>query len=166
MSPIEMTVHSPEETHKVARVIASMVEPVDCLMLYGDVGAGKTTFMRALIQALSAPGEAETVISPSFMIMQEYQILAQGKPTVLWHIDGYRIEHEEEVYELGLEELAESAILCVEWPEKCVDFLPQRRLAVTIMATNGEQRIIQLTPAGEWAEYRDRLEKALYDCIS
>ena len=144
-----MFLASLSETSRIAQKLAACLVPGDCLLLYGDVGAGKTTFMRALIQAMSA-GCVGEVVSPSFMIMQEYEVVAKGQRAMLCHIDGYRIVAAEEIYELGIEEIAGEAILCIEWPEKFDEFLPESRLALTITINENQTRTLTFQPYGTW----------------
>lgn len=132
-------------------MVAGALRPVDCVTLQGTLGAGKTTFMRHLLKELSP--QTESVVSPSFMLMQEYPVtLPSGEDATLWHIDGYRLERAEEVMELGIEELAEQAILCIEWPEKFLEFLPCDRLAVTMEITDAQTRRATLSGQGGWKE--------------
>ena len=116
-------------TAQLAREIAALLQPVDCLSLKGPLGAGKTTFMQSLLSALGFHGR---VTSPTFLLMQDYPLHVHGRPTTLWHLDAYRFKHAEEARELGLEELAQDAILCVEWPERCEAFLPEDRLELKL----------------------------------
>lgn len=151
-------------TARLARLIADHLRPVDCLTLTGNLGAGKTTLMRYLIQHLQQ--EQSAVISPSFMIMQEYDVRIQahhrelahpteqgeaaercgvwgGSPiqTKLYHVDGYRLNDEGEIPELGLEECFETGIVAIEWPEKFGYYLPKNRLELTLeLADNGSRR--------------------------
>lgn len=90
--------------------LAKCVRPGDVITLSGPLGAGKTSITRGLIAALGHDGE---VPSPTFAIVQPYEML---DPPV-WHVDLYRLEDEEELYELGLE-AAEEGILVVEWPSR------------------------------------------------
>jgi len=136
-----------------AQKLARLLKPVDCITLEGTLGAGKTTLMRALIGALQPDnGQQTAVVSPSFMLMQEYPVrTGDGIDTMLWHMDGYRIEDESEIMELGLEELGENAILCVEWPQMFLEFLPASRLGLNIAIIGTTMRRITFSPEGDWA---------------
>lgn len=115
--------------------------------------------MRYLIHALGHEGE---VISPTFMLLQEYPITtADGTGTTLYHMDAYRIEQPEECEEIGLPELLENGILCVEWPQNCADWLPKDALQLTLDATN-EKRTAQLI-SPKRPEEAERIAKAFHD---
>ncbi|MFZ5428688.1 MAG: tRNA (adenosine(37)-N6)-threonylcarbamoyltransferase complex ATPase subunit type 1 TsaE [Bacteroidota bacterium] len=110
---------------------------------YGGMGAGKTTFIHALCQAL---GSEDYVTSPSFAIINEYSITA-GE--VIYHFDFYRIKNLEEAYDLGYEDYFYSGQYClIEWPEKIEPLLPEHYLEVTIEATSNEERTIRAKPVG------------------
>lgn len=97
----------------LARVMAAVLKPGDVLALEGPVGAGKTHFARAFIQARQ--GEmAEDVPSPTFTLVQTY---ADPMGTEIWHADLYRLTHPDELAELGLDEAMREAIVLVEWPD-------------------------------------------------
>lgn len=146
MKKQHIRLHSQEDTAKLAGILASQLQPVDCLTLTGTLGVGKTTLVRYLLKNL---GVKESVISPTFLLMQEYPIiLPSGKETVLYHIDGYRIEDEREIPELGIEEIAENCILCVEWPEKFLTFLPKTRMDITLTPTENERREVTISCHG------------------
>lgn len=100
-----------EDTRALAARLAPALKPGDVVALSGELGAGKTEFARALIQALA--GREVEVTSPTFTLLQTYDT-KQGE---VWHYDLYRIEHESALAELGLEE-ALSHITLIEWPER------------------------------------------------
>lgn len=102
---------------------------------YGNMGAGKTTFIKALCECL---GVTDTVTSPTFAIVNEYE----GRERV-YHFDFYRIRRIEEAYDLGFEEYCYSGHLCfIEWPELIEDLLPEDAVRVNIEAqADGSRRI-------------------------
>jgi tRNA threonylcarbamoyladenosine biosynthesis protein TsaE len=105
-----MTLTDEAATLAVGARLASLLKPGDVVTMTGDLGAGKTTLVRGLLQALGHEGE---VPSPSFAIVQPYEEL---DPPV-WHADLYRLEDRSELAELGLDSLGDS-VLVVEWPER------------------------------------------------
>jgi len=109
--PDTFTTHSEDETIDLARRFASRLGPGDVVLLEGDLGAGKTAFVRGL--ALGLDLDADAVSSPTFTLIQEYR----GAPG-LYHVDLYRLQGAE-IDDLGLDELiAGEAIVAVEWAEK------------------------------------------------
>lgn len=104
--------------------LAAVLRPGDTIALSGDLGAGKTTFARALLRGLGWAGE---VPSPSFTLVQTY-------PTdpPLWHIDLYRLESADEADALGLDDVWDSAVVVVEWPERLGDRLPADALRLRL----------------------------------
>ena len=98
-------------TAAVGARLAPLIRAGDILTLEGPLSAGKTTLVRGLIAALGHDGE---VPSPSFAIVQPYEALSPP----LWHVDLYRIEHSGELAELGLDDIGETGVLLVEWPER------------------------------------------------
>jgi tRNA threonylcarbamoyl adenosine modification protein YjeE len=104
---------SEEQTSAAGEEIASALAPGDVLLLDGELGAGKTAFVRGLARGLGLP--ADEVTSPTFTLIQEYR--APGSGLVLYHADLYRLEPRE-VDDLGLGELSEDGILAVEWPDR------------------------------------------------
>ncbi|MDB5598113.1 MAG: YjeE family ATPase [Xanthobacteraceae bacterium] len=133
--------------------IAMALQPGDLITLSGDLGAGKTTFARALIRHLAEDPEIE-VPSPTFTLMQLYEL---PRFTVV-HADLYRLSGPGELAELGFEDLPDSAVILVEWPDRAAGFLPPDRLdlAFTLAPNLGpEVRNIRITGYGTLA---DRVE--------
>jgi tRNA threonylcarbamoyladenosine biosynthesis protein TsaE len=104
--------HSESETAAVGRDLAATLSPGAVVLLFGDLGAGKTAFVRGLAEGLGVP--ADDVSSPTFTLMQEYR----GGRVTLIHVDLYRLNDAREIDDLGLEELGEHAIVAIEWAEK------------------------------------------------
>src|SRR5882757_5487958 len=107
-----VTTHSEIETAAAGRDLASRLSTGSVVLLFGDLGAGKTAFVRGLAEGLGIP--AENVSSPTFTIMQEYR----GGRLPLFHVDLYRLDDPRELDDLGLEEIAEAGVLAIEWAEK------------------------------------------------
>ena len=124
-----LTLGSPAATEALARAIAPHLGPGDMVGLSGGLGAGKSTFARALIAArLAALGRAEDIPSPSYTLVQTYDL----DGVELWHADLYRLASPAETAELGLEDAFASAITVVEWAERLGPLLPDRRLTIEL----------------------------------
>jgi tRNA threonylcarbamoyladenosine biosynthesis protein TsaE len=129
---------SKEETRKLGAIMAPLFKAGDVVLLEGDLGAGKTTLVGGVAQALKVE---EDVISPTFNIMKCY-----FKGTLpLYHIDAYRLENQN--IELGLDEYIEGNGVCfIEWPQYIKPLLPDETLEIVLKNLGGDQR--QLTLKG------------------
>lgn len=106
---MELTTHSPEETEQAGEILAQRLRPGDILAMSGDLGAGKTAFVRGLARGLGYSGPVQ---SPTFTIVNEYL----GGRLPLFHFDLYRLGDAEELYDLGFEEYPDRGGVCaVEW---------------------------------------------------
>lgn len=147
MQTAEYTMVADEQgVQRFCRHLAAHLRGGETILLHGTLGMGKTTFARALIQSLC--GTATEVASPTFTLMQEYDAQS-GFPIA--HYDLYRIEHPEELYEMGLEEVLGQTLVLVEWPEVAADFFPAARLDITFHSedASGTQRRLQLAAQGD-----------------
>lgn len=117
-----VTLTTLEETSTLAQEIARSVHGGDLIALSGDLGSGKTTFTQALAKAL---GIERRLISPTFVIVRTYAVEGNTPINRFYHIDLYRLENEQQLATLGLEELLgdTQAITVVEWPEKAGQLL-------------------------------------------
>lgn len=130
----------------LAGQIGATLAPGDVVALFGDLGAGKTTFARALIR--SRFGADTEVPSPTFTLVQVY---AEDTTMPLWHVDLYRLSDALEAEELGLDEALSHGALLVEWPERWGAGLPEARLDVTLcMAESSARRMISLRGNERW----------------
>ena len=136
------------------RAFASAVAPLcivgDCLLLSGEVGAGKTSFARAFIQA-SSPVQTD-ITSPTFTLVQTYPHHRGG---MLWHLDLYRLRHSGELQELGLDEAFSSGITLIEWPQLVRDYAPRTALDMTFTMPMSGGRLVQLRASD--ATWKERL---------
>jgi tRNA threonylcarbamoyl adenosine modification protein YjeE len=114
-------------TRALATELAMALEPGDLVTLSGDLGAGKTTFARALIRHLAGDDRAE-VPSPTFTLMQDYAL----PRFALLHADLYRLRGPEELAELGFDDVAPGTVVLVEWPDRAGDRLPQDRFDISL----------------------------------
>jgi len=130
---------SPADTRGLAAALAAVAEPGDLLCLWGDLGAGKTVFAKGFGAGL---GVVETISSPSFVLMTEYQ----GR-LPLFHLDLYRLAGAEDALAGGLvDERQAAGVTLVEWPDRLGAALPADRLDVRIDATTDDGRRIVLSP--------------------
>jgi tRNA threonylcarbamoyl adenosine modification protein YjeE len=142
-------------TRALAVQFAMALEPGDLLTLSGDLGAGKTTFARALIRALAGNDQIE-VPSPTFTLMQSYDL--PRFPLV--HADLYRLTGLEELAELGLDDIAEDTVVLLEWPDRTGGTLPADRadIALTLSPNDGTTyRNVRLTGYGALAARIERM---------
>ncbi|RQD71027.1 MAG: tRNA (adenosine(37)-N6)-threonylcarbamoyltransferase complex ATPase subunit type 1 TsaE [Tindallia sp. MSAO_Bac2] len=136
-------VNNQKETEALAKKLASRLKSGDILCLTGDLGAGKTTFTKALGAGL---GVKEDISSPTFTLVQEYE----GNFPV-YHFDVYRINHPGEFNDLGAEEYFYSeGISIVEWANLVEDYLPDSHLWIEIKWLDTEKRRICLTAKGDF----------------
>jgi tRNA threonylcarbamoyladenosine biosynthesis protein TsaE len=131
------TSHSESETAAAGRDLAGRLRAGDLVLLYGDLGAGKTAFVRGLAEGLGV--DPEEVSSPTFTIVQEYR----GGRLPLLHVDLYRLEPRE-VGDLGLDDLGEDAVVAVEWAER-LPAIAAHAVQVRIAHVSDEGREITIT---------------------
>ena len=108
--------------------------------LHGPLGAGKTTFVRHLLHALGVQGRVK---SPTYAVMEPYELPRDGAPFSVWHFDFYRFNDPQEWEDAGFRDVfASRGLKLVEWPEKAGDLLPTADLRIVIEPTEGEQRAV------------------------
>ena len=124
---MEITIKSLDTIHEAAKEFVKEMGEGKVFAFYGKMGAGKTTFIKALCEVL---GVEDVIPSPTFSIINEY---TDGKGDPIYHFDFYRIKKLEEVYDMGYEDYFYSGNLCLlEWPELIEDILPENVIKVTI----------------------------------
>ena len=129
---------SPAETETVGFSVGSMLAAGTTVKLYGDLGAGKTTLVKGIARALGIP--AESVVSPSFTIITEYE----SSPRLL-HIDLYRIDGSNDLESTGIwDALGSDAVTVIEWPEHAGDELPEDAIVIRIEHLRGDERAITI----------------------
>lgn len=146
-------------TAALAARLAARVGPGDTILLTGPIGAGKTHFARALIQArLAAAGIGEDVPSPTFTLVQTY---SDGE-TEIWHADLYRLTSADEIVELGLEEAFGTAVVLVEWPDRLGDLAPPSALSVgfEMLEDEGSRRVTASATDPRWNDVISLFEMA------
>ena len=125
---MEIKIQSLEHIHEAAREFIAAMGDNTVFALYGKMGAGKTTFIKALCQEL---GVEDVVTSPTFAVINEYRSDIAGE--LIYNFDFYRIKKLEEVYDMGYEDYFYSGALCfIEWPELVEELLPGNTIKVTI----------------------------------
>lgn len=130
-------------TRRVGEVLSRIVEPGTTIALIGDLGAGKTTLVSGLVEALGG-----TASSPTFSLVNEYPT----RRFVIWHIDLYRLEREAELVELGLDDMIgnRAGICVIEWADK-FDVLPADHLRLELVH-DGSARSLTVTGTGPRGE--------------
>ncbi len=123
--------NSLEETKIIAQKVAKGLKKGTTILLRGDLGAGKTTFTGFLCEAL---GVEDVVSSPSFTIVKEYY----AKDFKIYHIDLYRLSSDEELIEIGFDEIIndESSVKIIEWPDIAIDYITGKVLSINILYSN------------------------------
>src|SRR5258708_9632391 len=141
-----IVVDLPDEaaTAALAARIAALARPGDVIALKGELGAGKTSFARAFIRAR---GGREAVPSPTFTLVQVY---TRGEVRI-WHVDGYRLRHPEEAWELDIEDAFLEGVSLIEWRERLGPLVPARRLEIPLSAgATPMARRATIDPPAEW----------------
>ncbi len=132
----EITIPSLDHIQEAARQFVSLMGDDTVFAFYGKMGAGKTTFIKAVCQEL---GVADNVTSPTFAIVNEYRSDTTGE--LIYHFDFYRIKKLDEVYDMGYEDYFYSGAVCfIEWPELIEDLLPGNTVKVCIEETDNGAR--------------------------
>ena len=132
-------IDSIRELPDVAEEVLRSLEGRSIVLFRGEMGAGKTTLIRAIMAEL---GSEDTISSPTFAIVNHY---STAQREAVYHFDFYRIERPEEALDFGYEEYFYSGDLClVEWPEKIEGLLPEEVMTVSIVADSEEERTITI----------------------
>jgi tRNA threonylcarbamoyladenosine biosynthesis protein TsaE len=155
MESLKLNSHSPEQTQLLGSYLGGLTQKADVFLLVGELGTGKTCLVQGIARGL---GVKEYAFSPSFVILREYH----GR-LPLYHIDFYRLDHIEEITDLGLEEyLYGDGVCVVEWAEKGLPVVPRDNLLITIRYIPASQtgRSICLKPQGKrYYEIIEQLRK-------
>jgi tRNA threonylcarbamoyladenosine biosynthesis protein TsaE len=150
------TTRNADETHALGQRLAALLRPGDVVVLDGELGTGKTVIAKGIAVGL---GIEEPVVSPTFTVVREYDA-----PTPLVHVDVYRLDHVQELHDLGFDDLVgEEAVTVVEWGDRVSTALPNDRLRVLLEPGDGDDdRIVSVEAAGiTWGERRDALAAAI-----
>lgn len=135
---MEIKIQSLEEIHEAARTFIREMDDNTVFAFYGKMGAGKTTFIKAVCECL---GVEDVINSPTFAIVNEYR---SETGELIYHFDFYRIKKLEEVYDMGYEDYFYSGALCfIEWPELIEEVLPGNAVKVEIEEAEDGSRVIR-----------------------
>ena len=146
-----MKISSLKDLHKFTNKISKIILPGDYLFLFGEIGAGKTTFARQLINVFELKNNIKKseVPSPTFNILFEYEL----KDFIIKHYDLYRLKNEEEIKNLELFEIEEKNITLIEWPE-LIKNKPTNRIDLFFKYTKDmKQRVLDIKLAGRLKKY-------------
>lgn len=136
---MNLTIHSLDDIRTAAKAFIEQMDQNTVFAFYGKMGAGKTTFIKAVCEEL---GVSDVVNSPTFSIVNEYRSDDTGE--LIYHFDFYRIQKIDEVYDMGYEDYFYSGALCfIEWPDLIEDLLPGDVVKVTIEENEDGTRSLQ-----------------------
>ena len=137
---MEIKIKSLSEIEEAAKSFVEAMDQSTVFAFYGKMGAGKTTFIKAVCETL---GVTDVVNSPTFSIVNEYRSDTTGE--LIYHFDFYRIKKLEEVYDMGYEDYFYSGAVCfIEWPELIEDLLPGDAVKVMIEEKEDGSRVVTL----------------------
>ena len=141
---VEIRCTGPAETMAVGRRLASLLRPGDVVLIEGDLGAGKITFIAGVAEGL---GVDEEITSPTFILARTYSGLVP-----LTHADVYRMDTLGEVADLDLIEEAADGVLMIEWGTAVEQSMPASRLVVHLEVSGQDTRILRFDPLGDWSD--------------
>ncbi len=142
---------SAEETEAFGQYLAPLLKPGDVIAFYGDLGAGKTTFVRGLARGMES---SEPVSSPTFVIMHIYE----GRLPI-YHFDAYRLSCAQDLWNIGADEYIDGdGVACIEWSERAEEVLPPQRLMISMRRIAGDPcgRTLEVTGIGQRGEELER----------
>lgn len=138
----EIIIKSTDDLGHAAEEFLGLMDDRTVYAFNGEMGAGKTTFINALVRALGVPDD-EATSSPTFAIVNEYR--SDTTAELIYHFDLYRIENLEQAFDIGIEDYLDSGALClIEWPDRIDDILPDDtvRVDIEIMPDGGRKLIV------------------------
>lgn len=135
-------IESLEQIQDAAKQFIAQMGTAKVFAFYGKMGAGKTTFIKAICEQL---GVEDVITSPTFAIVNEYTVNHPSPiASVIYHFDFYRIKKQEEVYDIGFEDYVESGSVCLmEWPELIEDILPADTVKISITEQPDGSRLVE-----------------------
>lgn len=143
---MELTLKSLKDTQKLAQELAKEILRKGCpsvVALYGDLGAGKTTFVQFFARAL---GVKEKILSPTFLIIKVFELEKNKRFKTLTHIDTYRMKSSKDLLVLGLREIIKNKenITVIEWPKKIERYLPKDTMEIYFKIKNAKEKIAKI----------------------
>ena len=147
-----MKLNSLQDTKNFSKIISKIIENGDIIFLYGEIGSGKTTFVRFLINYLEIESKINQsdILSPTFNIVYDYEI---GKKKIL-HYDLYRLKNYRDISQLGMFETSDNYIKIVEWPE-LIELKPKDRIDILFKYSKlKNHRIVEISGFGKWKDYK------------
>ena len=147
-----MQLSSLKDTENLSKKFTRIIKPGDIIFLYGEIGAGKTTFVRFLINHLEVENQIKKsdILSPTFNIVYDYAI-GQIK---IHHYDLYRLKNYKDILELGMFDNSKEHIKIIEWPE-LIEIKPKDRIDLLFKYTEIEDiRQVKITGFGKWKDYK------------
>jgi len=131
-----------EETREIAAKLVARLEKGTTICLYGDLASGKTTFSQGIANYFGIP----RLVSPTFIIMRQYEMSSHPEIKTLHHLDLYRMENVSDIKAFDIEEIWSdpSNLVLIEWPEKFSDILPKKRFDVFFKTTDDNEREIKI----------------------
>ena len=147
-----MQLSSLKDTENLSKKFTKNIKSGDVIFLYGEIGTGKTTFVRFLINHLEVENQIKKsdILSPTFNIVYDYQI---GKKNI-HHYDLYRLKNYKDILELGMFDNSSEHIQIVEWPE-LIEIKPKDRIDLLFKYTESEDiRQVKITGFGKWKDYK------------
>ena len=147
-----MHLKSLEDTQNFSENISKKISAGDIIFLYGEIGVGKTTFVRFLINYLESKNRIKNseVLSPTFNIVYDYDV---GDTKIL-HYDLYRLKNYKDIFQLGMFETSKSHIKIVEWPE-LIESKPNDRIEILFKYSKSvNSRKVEIVGFGKWKDYK------------
>ena len=147
-----MELRSLQDTKNLSKKISKIIKDGQIIFLYGEIGVGKTTFVRFLINHLEVENQIKKsdILSPTFNIVYDYDI---GKVKIL-HYDLYRLKNYKDIYQLGMFETSQDCIKLVEWPE-LIEAKPKDRIDILFQYSKSiDSRKIKIIGFGKWKDYK------------
>ena len=139
---LEIKINSLEDLEMAAYKFMTEMDDFTVYAFYGQMGAGKTTFINELCRQLGV--ETDTTNSPSFAIINEYR--SDTTAELIYHFDCYRLENEQEAVDIGAEDYFDSGAVClIEWPERIEGLLPDDTVRVDLTVNDDETRLLKVT---------------------